>query len=180
MIVAIGALIIAIVIVASVTFNWYSTQGTQYVFSPCPGLTVTSTATTGIWHCPNIPANSVPPPFTAGEFVTLTGTSASGYATIGCVPQTGETSCVVPQIASLQDYLYANINGGMWFVVRWKVAAVHVIDGQTVTVSGILEAIIYPSSPGSTFPVYHLNNQTGKSDLLQPQPSFEITNATLG
>jgi len=72
------------------------------------------------------------------------------------------------------------MSGGMCFVIQWKQGAgVQLIDGQTVTVSGILEGIAYSSSPGATFPIYHLNNQTGTSGLLQPQPSLEITNAVL-
>jgi hypothetical protein len=173
--------LIVVIVVGGLAWNWYSTQGTPYVFSPCPGLTVTSRVTTGIWNCPNQPVPSGSSrTFTAGQFVTITGTWATGYGTVGCVPQSGQSSCAVPQIASLQDYLHANIGGGMWFVVQWKQgAAVQLMDGQRVTVSGTLKAITYPSSPGATFPIYHLNNQTGGSDLLQPQPSFEITDAVL-
>lgn len=173
--------LVVVLVVAGLAWNWYSTQGTPYVFSPCPGLTVTSRVTTGIWNCPNQPVPSGPSLlFTAGQFVTITGAWATGYGTVGCMPQSGQSSCAVPQIASLQDYVHANIGGGMWFVVQWKQgAAVQLIDGQRVTVSGTLKGITYSSSPGATFPIYHLNNQTGRSDLLQPQPSFEITNAVL-
>ena len=148
--IAIIVLSLAVLAVAGVAQNWYSTQGT-------PSATLT-----------------------AGQFVTITGTLRTGYGTIGCVPQSGQSTCAVPQIASLQDYLRSNMSGGMWFVIQWKQGAgVQLMDGQTVTVSGILEGIAYPSSPGATFPIYHLNNQTGTSGLLQPQPSFEITNAVL-
>lgn len=173
-------LTIAALAVAATACDWYSTSG-PYGFTPCPGLTVTSAATTGIWHCPNQPVPSgASITFTKGQAVTITGTWATGYGTLGCVPQSGQSSCVVPQIASVQDYLYANIEGGMWFVVQWKQGAeAQLMDGQTVTVNGILEVITYSSNPGTTYPIFHLNNQTGKSDLLQPQPSFEITNAVL-
>jgi hypothetical protein len=170
-------LVIAVLAIPATDRNWHSPTG-LYTFSPCPGLTITSTATTGIWNCPNQPGSSNTT-FTAGQAVTITGTWATGYGTLGCVPQNGQ-SCAVPQIASLQDYLYANIGGGTWFVVQWEnPVTVHLTDGQTVTVSGTLKAIIYPSNPGATFPIFHLNNQTGKSDLLQPQPSFEIASAVL-
>jgi hypothetical protein len=113
--------------------------------------------------------------------VAITGTWATGYGTFGCVPQIGESSCVVPQLASLQDYLYANIGGGMWFVVQWKEGlAIQLVDGQRVTISGSLQEIVYPSNPGSVFLIYHLNNQTAGSNLVQPQPTYSITNATLG
>jgi hypothetical protein len=173
--------LILIIVVAGVAWSWYSSQRTTYVFSPCPGLTVTSRVTTGIWNCPNQPASSESnSTFTEGQFVTVTGTWATGYGTLGCVPQTGQSSCAVPQIASLQNYVHANIGGGMWFVVKWKQGTVaHLTDGQTVTISGTLQAIQYSSNPGATYPIYHLNNQTGRSDLLQPQPSFEITDAVL-
>lgn len=147
--IAIIGLSLAVLAVAGMAQNWYSTQGT-------PSATLT-----------------------AGQFVTITGTLRTGYGTIGCVPQSGQSTCAVPQIASLQDYLRSNMSG-MWFVIQWKQSAgVQLIDGQTVTVSGILEGIAYSSSPGATFPIYHLNNQTSTSGLLQPQPSFEITNAVL-
>jgi len=173
--------LILVLVVAGVAWSWYSTQRTTYVFSPCPGLTVTSRVTTGIWNCPNQPAPSGPTStFTAGQFVTVTGTWATGYGTLGCIPQTGQSSCAVPQIASLQNYVHASAGGGMWFVVTWKQGTTaQLTDGQTVTVSGTLEAISYPSNPGATYPIYHVNNQTGGSDLLQPQPSFEITDAVL-
>jgi len=179
-VVAVIMLILGLV-VAGVAWSWYSTQGASYVFSPCPGLTVTSRVTTGIWNCPNQPAPGGPSvSFTAGQLVTITGTWATGYGTIGCVPQTGQSSCAVPQIASLQHYLHANVGGGMWFVVQWRQgAAVQLLDGQRVTVSGTLQAITYPSNPGAAFPIYHLNNQTGRSDLLRPQPSFELGDAVL-
>ena len=68
----------------------------------------------------------------------------------------------------------------MWFVVQWKQSAeAQLMDGQTVTVNGILKVIAYSSNPGTTYHIFHLNNQTGKSDLLQLQPSFEITNTVL-
>jgi hypothetical protein len=173
--------LILVLVVAGVAWSWYSNQRTTYVFSPCPGLTVTSRVTTGIWNCPNqpVPSGSVSS-FTEGQFVTVTGTWATGYGTLGCIAQTGQSSCAVPQIASLQNYVHASVGGGMWFVVKLKQGTtVRLMDGQTVTISGTLEAISYPSSPGATYPIYHLDNQTGKSDLLQPQPSFEITDAVL-
>ena len=175
-------LIIVILVTAGVAWSWYSTQRTLYVFSPCPGLTVTSRVTTGIWNCPNEPAPSGPyRTFTEGQLVTITGTWSTGYATAGCIPESGQSTCIVPQIASLQHYIHVNIGGGMWFVVQWKQgAAVQLMDGQTVAINGVLMAITYPSTPGSTFSIYHLNNQTGSSNLLQPQPSFEITDAVLG
>jgi hypothetical protein len=177
--IAIIMLTIAALAVASTVWDWYSTSG-PYVFSPCPGLTVTSAATTGIWHCPNQPVPGGSITFSEGQVATITGTWATGYGTLGCVPQVGESSCVVPQIASLQNYLYANIGDGTWFVVQWKQGTeAKVIDGERVTINGILKAITYSSNPGTTYPIFHLNNQTGKSDLLQPQPSFEITNAVL-
>jgi hypothetical protein len=167
---------IAVLAMMATDRNWYATSG-NYTFSPCPGLTVTSTATTVIWHCPNQPGTYTA--FTAGQAVTITGTWATGYGTLGCVPEYGQP-CAVPQIASLQDYLHANIAGGTWFVIQWqKPATVHLTDGQIATVSGTLKAITYPSNQGATYPIFHLNNQTGTSDLLQPQPSFEIVNAVL-
>ena len=178
----IGLLIIAVLAVADVGWNWHLTQGTPYVFSPCPGVTITSAATTGTWNCPNQPGTAgSTTTLTAGQFVSITGAWATGYGTLGCVPQSGQASCAVPQIASLQGYLHASIGGGMWFVVQWKQgAAVQLTDGQIVMVSGTLRGITYSFSPGATFPIYHLNDQTGGSDLLQPQPSYEITNAVLG
>jgi len=170
-------ILVAVLAIAAAGGNWYPTTD-HYTFSPCPGLTITSTATTGIWNCPSQPAASYTA-FTAGQVVNITGTWAIGYGTLGCVPQSGQ-SCAVPQIASQQSYLYTNIAGGKWFVVQWKNGVeVQVMVGQTVTVSGTLEMIAYPSNPGATFPIFHLNNQTGKSDLLQPQPSFEIVGAVL-
>ena len=172
----VGILIVAIAFLAVVAASrtWYSTTA-QYTFSPCPGLTITSPATTGIWNCPNRPVTT----FVDGQAVTITGTWATGYGTLGCVPQNGQP-CAVPQIASLQDYVYANIDGGMWFVVQWKTPlTIQLTDGQTITISGTLKVITYPSSPGATYPIFHLNNQTGKSNLLQPQPSFEIVSAVL-
>lgn len=166
-------LTIAILVGGGLAWKW-SAQGTPYVFSPCPGLTATSTATTGIWNCPNQPA------LTAGQNVTMTGMWATGYGTLGCVPLSGESSCMVPQIAFLTDYLHANLGGSSWFVVQWKQGVtVQPTDGETVTISGILQAITYPSKPGATYPIYHLNNQTDGPSLLQPQPSFGITNAVL-
>lgn len=164
-------LVIAVIAVPVAYRGLYAATG-DYTFSPCPGLTVTSTATTGIWNCPNQPV------FTDGQAVTITGSYATGYGTLGCVPQDGEP-CAVPQIASLQDYIYANLGAGMWFVVRWENLSVQLKDGQVVTVTGTLNAISYSTNPGATYPVFHLNNSTGKSDLLQPQPSFEILNAVL-
>ena len=173
---AVAVVIVMLIIVlvgSAMAWKLYPTQGTSYVFSPCPGLTVTATATTGIWNCPMEPA------FTAGQIVNITGTWATGYGTVGCVPQSGQSSCAVPQFASLQDYIHSNI-GGVWFVVQWKQGAeVPLTDGQVVTVSGILAGITYSSSPGTTFPVFHYGNQTVGSNLLQPQPSFEITSAVL-
>jgi len=179
-VISVGVLIVAFL--AAANMGWPPTKGTPYVFSPCPGLTVTSTATTGIWNCPNQPApGSQNATFTAGQLVNITGTWATGYGTLGCVPQVGQSSCAVPQIASLQDYLFTNIGGGTWFVVQWKSgSAVQLVDGQRVTVSGTVQEILYSSNPGSTFPIYHLNNQTGESNLIQPQPTYEITNAALG
>ena len=175
-------LILVMVVVAGLAWSWYSFQSPAYVFSPCPGLTVTSRVTTGIWNCPNEPVPGGTQSFAAGEFVALNGTWATGYGTLGCVPQTGQSACAVPQIASLQDYLNVRAGGeGLWFVVQWRQgSAVQLIDGQAVTISGTLMAITYPSTPGSTYPIYHLNNQTGGPDLLQPQPSFTITGAVLG
>jgi hypothetical protein len=180
---AVIILTVTLVVAVGLAWSWYSSQGPPYVFSPCPGLTVTSRVTTGIWNCPNEPApGGSSQSFSAGQFVNVTGTWSTGYGTIGCVPQVGESSCAVPQIASLQDYLNVRAGGeGMWFVVQWKQgSAVQLIDGQTVTISGTLIAITYPSTPGSTYPIYHVNNQTGGSDLLQPQPSLEISDAVLG
>lgn len=177
-----GVLIVAILAAVGIGWRWAPTEGTPYVFSPCPGMTVTSSVTTGIWNCPNQSApTSANETFTAGQFVNITGTWATGYGTLGCVPQIGQSSCAVPQIASLQDYLSANIGGGMWFVVQWKAgSAVQLVDGQRVTISGSLQEITYPSNPGSTFTIYHLNNQTLGSNLVQPQPTYEITDAVLG
>jgi len=169
---AIAALVAVVLIGAAFAWRWPS-QNTTYVFSPCPGLTVTSTATTGIWNCPNIAA------FTAGENVTLTGTWELGYATLGCVPISNESSCMVPQIAILTHYLHVDTVDS-WFVVQLKQnTTVQPNDGQVVTVSGVLQAITYPSSPGATYPIYHLNNQADSAEVLQPQPSFEITNPIL-
>ena len=175
--IGITILVIAVLAVAAADRVWYPTNA-SYTFSPCPGLTVTSTATTGIWNCPN-QLTSFSITFAAGQAVTITGTWATGYGTLGCVPQNGQP-CAVPQIASLQDYLHVNIEGGMWFVIQWKEPArAQLMNGQTITVNGTLESITYPLNPGATFPIFHLNNQTGKSDLLQPQPSFEIMDAVL-
>ena len=166
-------LIVAVLAIPFAYMTWYPATPNQYTFSPCPGLTITSTATTGIWNCPNQPA------FTEGQTVTITGSYATGYGTLGCVPQNGEL-CAVPQLASLQNYVHSNIGGGMWFVLQWKnPVPVQLKEGQIATISGTLEVITYSTTPGATYPIYRLNNQTGKSDLLQPQPSFEIVNAVL-
>ncbi|MGA3109227.1 MAG: hypothetical protein ABSD99_07180 [Candidatus Bathyarchaeia archaeon] len=167
-------LLIAVLVGGGLAWKW-SAQDTSYVFSPCPGLTVTSTATTGIWNCPNEPALS------AGQNVTMTGTWATGYETLGCVPVNASSPCMVPQIAILTHYLRTNMGVDNWFVIQWKQSeTVEPTDGQTVTVSGTLQVITYPSNPGATYPIYHLNNETDGTNLLQPQPSFEITNAVLG
>ena len=172
-VIAVLVLIIAVLVGGGLAWKWRA-QDIPYVFSPCPGLTVTSTATTEIWNCPNEPA------LTAGKNVTMTGTWATGYETLDCVPASGESPCMVPQIAILTHYLHTNIEGDNWFVVQWKQgAAVQPTDRQTVTISGTLQAITYPSNPGATYPIYHLNNETDGPDLLQPQPSFEITSAVL-
>jgi len=179
--IGIGVLIVTVLAFVSVGWAWHATPAQSYTFSPCPGLTVTSTATTGIWNCPNEPATISTSTFSAGQFVTVTGTWATGYGTLGCVPETGQQECAVPQIASLQNYLHTTVDGGMWFVVQWKEgSSVQLTGGQTVTVSGLLQDIAYPNNPGATYPIYHLNNQTAGSNLLQPQPTYEITNATLG
>ena len=180
LITSLGVLVVAALAVAGTGLNWNSAEQTSYVFTPCPGLIVTSTATTAVWNCPNESATiGASTQFTTGEFVTITGTWATGYGTLGCVPQTGETSCVVPMIASIDDYLYTDINGGMWFVIQPKQGlTVQLKVGEIATVSGILQPITYPTSPGSTYPIYHLNNQTGESGLIHPQPMYEVTNAT--
>jgi hypothetical protein len=179
---SIGVVAVAILVFAGIGWSWHPAPEVTYVFTPCPGLTITSTATTGIWNCPNEPATSgLDTTFVSGQFVTITGTWTTGYSTLGCVPEIGQQGCIVPQIALLQDYLHADIGAGVWFVVQWKQGAtVQLTDGQTVTVSGSLQEISYPSTPGVTFPIYHLNNQTAGSNLLQPQPSYEITNASVG
>ena len=163
-------------------WNWSPNQETSHIFSPCPGMTVTSAVTTGIWNCPNQPVNiGTNTTFTPGQLVNITGTWVTGYRTFGCVPQIGQSSCAVPQIASLQDYLFIHIGAGMFFVVQWKEgSAAQLADGQRVTIIGSLQEISYPSNPGSMFPIYHLNNQTTGSNLVQPQPMYVITNAVLG
>ena len=179
--IAVAVTLVAVLAVAGTGWIWTSTHAKSYVFTPCPGLTITSTATTGIWNCPNQPVTGPNTTLTSGQFVSITGTWARGYGTLGCVPQSGQASCAVPQIASLQDYLHTSIGGGMWFVVQWQQGETfQLMDGQTVTVSGTLREITYSSNAGATFPIYHLNNQTSGADLLQPQPRFEITNAVLG
>jgi len=176
-----GVLIVIVLAFVSVGWGFYTTPAQSYTFSPCPALTITSTATSGIWNCPNEPATISSPIFSAGQNVTITGSWATGYGTLGCVPETGQQACAVPQIASLQNYLHTNLGGGIWFVVQWNQdSATQLADGQTVTISGLLQEIMYPTNPGATYPIYHLNNQTVGSSLLQPQPTWEITNATLG
>ena len=183
---SIGVVILAAIAVVGTSWGWHTVQATSYTFSPCPGLTVTSSVTTGIWNCPMEPATTRGSNVTlvVGEFVTISGTWATGYGTFGCVPTTGQSSCAVPQLASLQDYLYTNIGRGMWFVVKWKnSSAVQLANGQRVTISGSLKEIAYPSNPGSTYPIYHLNNETNTiagSNLVEPQPVYEITDAVLG
>jgi len=172
-IMAVIVLTIAILVGGGLAWRWVP-QDTPYVFNPCPGLTVTSTVTTGIWNCPNQPA------LTTGQNVTITGTWATGYGTLGCVPLSGKSSCAVPQIAYRTAYLHENIAESNWLVVQWKAGVtVQIPDSQTVTISGTLQAINYSCNPGGTYPIYHLNKQTDGSDLLQPQPTFEITNAIL-
>ena len=167
-------LLVMVILVGGLAAWKWSSQPTLYVFSPCPGLTVTSSATTGIWNCPNEPA------FIAGQNVTLTGTWATGYETLGCVPLSGQSQCAVPQLAMLVEYLHVSTGGDYWFVIQWKESpTAQVTDGQTVTISGTLQAINYLSNPGATYPIYHLNNQTNGTILLQPQPTFEITNPVL-
>jgi len=176
---SIGVLIVAALAIAGTGLSWNSTQQTSYVFTPCPRLIVTSTATTGVWNCPNLPVTiGATTQFTAGEFVTVTGTWATGYGTLGCVPPIGETSCAVPMIASIEDYLYVSVNGGMWFVVQLKQGTTtQLSDGQIASITGTLQQIVYSTSPGSTYPIYHLNNQTGASDIIHP--IYQITNATV-
>jgi hypothetical protein len=169
------AIVILAVVVLALGLAWkWSAQPRLYVFSPCRGLTATSSATTGVWNCPMEPA------FSAGQNVTLTGIWATGYETLGCVPLSGQGSCVVPQIAMLVEYVHVSLGGGYWFVVQWKASpTVQISGGQNVTVTGTLRAINYPSDPGATYPIYHLSNQTNGTALLQPQPAFEIINAVL-
>jgi hypothetical protein len=181
LVITIGVLLVAVLVVAGAGWAFHSTPGQLYTFAPCPGLTVTTADTTGIWNCPNEPVTvNNNTTFAAGQLVTVTGVWASGYSTLGCVPQTGESSCVVPQIAMIQGYLHANIDGDSWFVVQWKNSpSPQLGDGRTVTISGYVQPILYSTNPGATYPVYHINNQTGESNLLQPQPTYEIVNATI-
>ena len=180
LVVTIAVLLAAILVVTGIGSAFHSNPEQLFTFTPCPGLTVTSTATTGIWNCPNEPVTSTSNmTFTQGQSVTITGAWASGYSTLGCVPQTGEPSCAVPQLAVSQGYLHSA--SGSWFVVQWKnSSAVQPTDGSMVTVNGLIQSITYHSNPGATYPIYHLNNQSEGSNLLQPQPNYAIVNATLG
>jgi hypothetical protein len=181
LVITIGVLLVAVLVVAGTGWAFHSSPGQLYTFAPCPGLTITATDTTGVWNCPNEPitvGNNTT--FAAGQVVTVTGVWANGYSTFGCVPQVGESSCAVPQIAMIQGYLHVSIGGGMWFVVQWKNDSSHELeDGRIVTVSGNIQPIAYSTNPGATYQIYHLNNQTGESNLLKPQPTYEIVNATL-
>jgi hypothetical protein len=142
-------LIIVVLVVAGVDWKWYSNQGTPYAF-------------------------------TAGQFVTISGTWATGFVNVGCVPPSGQSYCVAPAHSGQSFYLHVGTRGGMWFAVQWKQGAeAHLIDGQTVTISGTLKGIAYASIPGATFPIYYLNNLSGGFGLLRPQPSFQITDAVL-
>ena len=178
--VALGVFLTAVLVVAGTGSAFYSSPKQLFTFTPCPGLTVTNTATTGIWNCSNEPATiGSNTTFVQGQSVTITGTWASGYRTLGCIPQSGESSCAVPQLAMPQGYLHTD--SGLWFVVQWKNSSTASPPvGRIVTVDGLIQTITYPSNPGDTYPIYHLNNSTGESNLLQPQPTYEIVNTIFG
>lgn len=70
--------LVTVLAVVGLEWSWHASEGTSplisspvYVFSPCPGLTVTSSATTGIWNCPNQSVTDSSSSYTAGGNVKL-------------------------------------------------------------------------------------------------------------
>ena len=106
----------------------------------------------------------------------FTGTYYAGYATLGCVPISASEGCFAPQIAMMTSYL--SINNAS-YVINWTNRTFQVnnqlTEGSTVTVSGSLVPIFYNKTLGATFMIYRSNAGT----ILNPQPEFEIQNATL-
>ncbi len=106
----------------------------------------------------------------------FTGTYYTGYATFGCIPVNASESCFVPQIAMMTSYL--NINNAS-YVINWANRTFEgnnqLTDGSIITISGDLTPIFYNKTVGATFMVYRSNAGT----ILNPQPEFEIQNATL-
>ncbi len=106
----------------------------------------------------------------------FTGTYYTGYATFGCIPISASEGCFVPQIAIMTSYL--SINNAS-YVIDWANRTFQVnnqlTDGNTISVSGSLIPIFYNKTLGATFMIYRSNGGT----MLNPQPEFEIQNATL-
>jgi hypothetical protein len=106
----------------------------------------------------------------------FTGTYYTGYATFGCIPISAGEDCFVPQIAVMTGYL--SINNAS-YVIDWANRTFQpnnqLTDGNTITVSGSLIPIFYNKTAGSTFMIY----RSKAGAILNPQPEFEIQNATL-
>ncbi|MFI5449359.1 MAG: hypothetical protein ACHQ03_06305 [Candidatus Bathyarchaeia archaeon] len=106
----------------------------------------------------------------------FTGTYYTGYATFGCNPISASESCFVPQIAVMTSYLSINNSS---YVIDWANRTFQgnnqLTDGSIISVSGGLTPIFYNKTVGATFMVYRSNAGT----MVNPQPEFEIQNATL-
>ena len=106
----------------------------------------------------------------------FTGEYYAGYATLGCTPINSNSTCVVPQIATVSSFLVINNTS---YVIDWANQSFQrnnqLFDGSTITVSGRLAPIFYNKTAGSTFPIYHSNAE----GLWNPQPELQIQNATL-
>lgn len=106
----------------------------------------------------------------------FTGDYYAGYATLGCTPINPNSTCVVPQIAMVSSFLVINNSS---FVIDWANQSFQrnnqLSDGSTISVSGNLVPIFYLKTAGSTFQIYHSNEE----GLWNPQPELQIQNATI-
>jgi hypothetical protein len=82
----------------------------------------------------------------------------------------------VPEIAIEISYL---ASGNGTYVIDWANQSLQwnnrLSDGSAINVSGTLEPILYNKTTGSTYPIYYSN----ANGLWNPQPGFQIQNATL-
>jgi hypothetical protein len=105
----------------------------------------------------------------------FTGNYYAGYATLGCVPITPNSTCVVPQIAMEANYLIINNSA---YVIDWAgpfTSTNQIADGTTMSVAGKLAPIFYNLTAGSTYMIYSSNAR----GVWKPQPRLQIQKATL-